>query len=328
MNSPIEIKASQEGWGWRGKLASLLSRHGSMTSDDRKTASYQTHNKRAQILYASFLELRGMGYKVDDTSNLKTKHIEALVERWEKDGQSPSTIQNKISVFRVFARWIGKAGMVRSADGLVKTPGAATRTYVAKEPKGWTANGVATSMIEQVERYDARVGMQLRCCLVFGLRMQEAIELKPHRADKGDYIVVSDGTKGGRARVVPLDTPDKRDLLEKCKKLVGCFRNAYMGEPGNTLAQNKRRFFYVMEKFKITRDALGVTAHGLRHEYVNKRYEELTGDKSPVEGGAVAAENPELDHEARTVIAEEVGHTRPSIVSCYSGSRRTATKTA
>ena len=323
MSTPDETKKEPAGWGWRGKLAVILGKHGSTTSDGKKIASHITHNTRAQVLYASFRELRQLGYKLEDPSNLKPKHIDALVKLWEGNGQAPATIQNKISVFRVFTVWIGKQGMIRSAESLVTTQGAATRSYVAKEPKGWSANGVSKDVIGQVEQFDGRVGMQVRLCLVFGLRMQESIELKPNRVDKGDYMVVSDGTKGGRARVVPIDTKDKRDLVEQCKKLVGYAKNAYMGEPGKTLAQNKRRFKYLMEKFGITKNDLGVTAHGLRHEYVNKRYEELAGDKSPVEGGTVARTDKELDHSVRTVIAEEVGHTRPSIVSCYSGSGRT-----
>lgn len=325
-DTPKGNKAECDGWGWRGKLAVLLGKYGSKTSDQRKAASHQTHNKRSQILYASFKELRDLGYKLDEPANLKPKHIEALVKLWEKDGQSPSTIQNKISVFRVFSKWIGKEGMILASESLVQTPGAATRSYVAKEPKGWTAKGVSTGLIEQVEQFDSRVGIQLRACLVFGLRMKETLELKPHRVDKGDYMVVSDGTKGGRARVVPINTKEKRDLLEQCKKLVGHAKNAYLGDPEFTLTQNRRRFYYVLDKFGITVDDLGVTAHGLRHEYVNGRYEQITGDKSPVEGGTISIENPELDLSARTEIAEEVGHTRPSIVSCYSGSRRTAKK--
>jgi integrase len=263
---------------------------------------------------------------LDEPANLKPKHLEALVKHWEKDEQSPSTIQNKISVFRVFAGWIGKAGMIKDAESYVETPGAATRSYVAEEPKGWSANSVPLDVISEVELFDARVGLQLRTCLIFGLRVQEAIELKPHRTDKGDYLVITDGTKGGRARVVPLDTPEKIELLEQCKKLVGHGKNSFMGAPGHSLLQNKNRFYYLMKKFGITKEMLGVTAHGLRHEYVNGRYEELAGGKSPVEGGTVARDNPELDHSARTIIAEEVGHTRPNIVSCYTGSCRTVAK--
>jgi site-specific recombinase XerC len=327
MNSPIENREIQTRWGWKGILASLLEVHGSVTQDKSKAASHLTHTKRAQVLYSSFGELRELGYKLNDPRNLKPKHIDALVGKWESDGQSPSSIQNKISIFRVYCGWIGKGGMIQSAESLVETLGAATRSYVATESKAWTSNGVSFEVIQKVEEFDARVGMQLRICVVFGLRMNEAIELKPNRADKDDYLVISDGTKGGRARVVPINTEEKRALLEQCKKLVGYTKNAYMGEPTNSLLQNKNRFYYVMRKFGITKEDLGVTAHGLRHEYVNQRYHELAGDKSPVEGGTIARDNPELDHSVRTVIAEEVGHTRPSIVSCYSGSRRTVKKT-
>jgi integrase len=325
MNTPAENRRQTPGWGWRGKLATLLGKYGSLTTDQRKFASHQTHTKRAQILYASFKELRELGYRLDEPANFKPKHLAALVQFWEKDGQSPSTIQNKISVFRVFSGWIGKAGMIRAAESYVQTPGAATRSYVATEPKGWTANSIPLEIISQVEEFDARVGLQLRTCLTFGLRVKESVEFKPHRVDKGDYMIVTDGTKGGRARAVPIDTDEKRELLEQCKRLVGHAKNAFLGDPQHSLLQNKNRFYYVMKKFGITRTQLGVTAHGLRHEYVNGRYELLTGNKSPVEGGTLAKDNPELDYAARITIAEEVGHTRPSIVSCYSGSRRTVT---
>ncbi len=175
MNTPIEIKKT-EGWGWKGKLAVLLGKYGSRTTDQRKAASHKTHNTRAQVLYASFKELRQLGFRLDEPANLKPKHLQALVKLWEEDGQSPSTIQNKISVFRVFAGWIGKAGMIKDAESYVQTPGAATRSYVATEPKGWTANSVTLDVISKVEAFDARVGLQLRTCLIFGLRMQEAIE--------------------------------------------------------------------------------------------------------------------------------------------------------
>lgn len=311
---------------WKGQIAALLAIHGDETVSGEKVASHRTHMKRAQVLYASFGELRDLGFKLSDVSNLRTKHIKALVGYWEKDGQSPSTIQNKISIFRVFSKWIDKNGMIGPAEGLVKTPGAATRSYVAVQAKGWDANDVPIELIDEVESGDLIVGMQLRLCRMFGLRMQEAVQLRPHRADKGDYLVITDGTKGGRARVVPIKTAEQRDLLVQCKNLVGFAKNAHMGMSGKTLKQNKRRFYTIMDKFGINKKTSGVTAHGLRHEYVNRRYEEMAGGKSPVEGGTVARDDPELDHEVRIVIAEEVGHTRPSIVSCYSGSRRTVQK--
>jgi hypothetical protein len=157
MNSPIENHQKPASWGWRGKLAALLATNGSVTSDKTKVASDLTHTKRAQVLFASFEELRKLGYKIKDPGNLKPKHMAALVDFWEKESQSPSTIQNKISVFRVFAGWIKKDGMIPAAESLVKTPGAATRSYVTKEPKGWTVNGVSLEVIEQVEQFDARV---------------------------------------------------------------------------------------------------------------------------------------------------------------------------
>lgn len=61
-------------------------------------------------------------------------------------------------------------------------------------------------------------------------------------------MVVSDGTKVGRARVVPINTQEKRDLLEQCKRLVGHAKNAYLGDPEFTLTQNRRRFYIVTSR--------------------------------------------------------------------------------
>jgi integrase len=61
----------------------------------------------------------------------------------------------------------------------------------------------------------------------------------------------------------------------------------------------------------------GITSHGLRHEYANNRYQDLTGSDSPVRGGA--AVNEQTDQAARQVVAEELGHSRESVTTHYLG---------
>ena len=41
-----------------------------------------------------------------------------------------------------------------------------------------------------------------------------------------------------------------------------------------------------MKKFGVTQKALGVTPHGLQHEYAGERYEAVAGAAPPVRGGA------------------------------------------
>jgi integrase len=165
--------------------------------------------------------------------------------------------------------------------------------------------------------------------LRYGLRVKEAIMCRPHVAevDGGLQIIAADhfeprlkverGTKGGRRRTVPIDSDAKRVALEAAKRLAR-FRDAHLGRPGRTLQQNHRRFYYVLGKFGITKDMLGVTAHGLRHQYANDRYEEYAGTPSPVRSGEPIGR--EADHQARLRVVEELGHARTTISNAYLGS--------
>jgi integrase len=79
-----------------------------------------------------------------------------------------------------------------------------------------------------------------------------------------------------------------------------------------------RRLRYVMERFGITRAALGVVPHGLRHQGAAEDFERLTGAAPPVAGGP--AVDADLDRRARLEISSRLGHGRVQIVSAYLGS--------
>ncbi|MGH8627536.1 MAG: hypothetical protein ACREYC_20450, partial [Gammaproteobacteria bacterium] len=63
--------------------------------------------------------------------------------------------------------------------------------------------------------------------------------------------------------------------------------------------------------------------HGLRHEYAQSRYQELTGWKAPAAGGPKSAEltadQKRLDQDARIAISCELGHEREQITAVYLG---------
>ncbi len=63
--------------------------------------------------------------------------------------------------------------------------------------------------------------------------------------------------------------------------------------------------------------------HGLRHAYAQRRYEELTGWKSPAGGGPATRqlnrEQCAIDRQARLTISQELGHERAQVVSIYLG---------
>lgn len=104
----------------------------------------------------------------------------------------------------------------------------------------------------------------------FGLRMREAALLKPHQADQGAYLAVNWGTKGGRDRVIPIQTDYQREVLQRVKTHVT--RKTHSLIPADySFKQWKNYYYYVCRENGISRKN-GITSHGLRHERLNEIY--------------------------------------------------------
>jgi len=117
-------------------------------------------------------------------------------------------------------------------------------------------------------------------------------------------------------RCIPIDMTAKREALDAAKAMVGS-DSQFLADPSRTLVQNLNRLANVMKKFGVTHEALGVTPHGLRHEYAGDRYEALAGVASPVRGGA--STDSATDDGARLQVAEELGHSRTQVTCAYLG---------
>jgi hypothetical protein len=157
----------------------------------------------------------------------------------------------------------------------------------------------------------------------FGLRMKEAALLKPHQADRGHYLAVNWGTKGGRARVIDIQTDYQRDVLNRAKALVVGQRGSMVPAEYSFKAW-RNQYYYVCHKAGISRKN-GIVSHGLRHERLNEVYHAITGIKSPIKR---SREDPVdkktaflLDEVARQEIAEIAGHSRSSVAAAYIGAR-------
>lgn len=95
-----------------------------------------------------------------------------------------------------------------------------------------------------------------------------------------------------------------------------CVSPCSTSDPQRNLAQWKNHYYQVVRSCGITRRD-GITSHGLRHQYANERYRELTGADSPVRGGAPV--DRDTDQGARQVVAEELGHSRAAVTTHYLG---------
>ena len=309
------------GMPWQQKLQSIIDKHNRQALNKPKVISYKTMEERARTIFLAFRQMREGGFKVDDPSNLKPKHIDYLCARWLEEKLSAATLQSRLSIMRGFCKWIHKDGMVMSPAHYFGEHG--KRSYIAKEDKSFSAVGIdIDALIAKVLAEDFHVGMQLTVQFAFGLRRKEAVMFKPFRADKGEYLSVTDGTKGGRDRIVPIRTDSQRQALTVAKALAKT-PDGFLGNPQLTLEQALYRYSNLVRKHGITEKLLGVTGHGLRHQYANDRYEEIAGEASPVRGGHATGVDDEL---ARLTVTEELGHSRKQITAAYYGSSKNLNK--
>jgi len=349
MTKDSRSAASGEPEGWKRELQSIIDRFNPLHARYPKGVSHKTQEDRAYFLFYAFrlLRIRPGKFKKLRPRNIGERHITYLVEYWVREGKAPGTLQAYLSILRTFCNWLDKPGMVKKAEAYVSDPAFVARCYTAAQDKAWTAHGILPEeKIAEVKAFDLRVGVQLLLQHHFALRVKEAIMLRPRLAEVDGHVMLTSythtykdvqayvaltamaikrGTKGGRLRHVPIDTPGKRAALEEAKQLAE-HEAAHLGSADKSLAQNLRRFYYVMERCGITQAQLGITAHGQRHQYAGDLYEKVSGTPAPVRAGDRV--DRQIDRAGRLLVAQHLGHAREGITGAYLGGiRRRAPET-
>ncbi|WP_186057921.1 helix-turn-helix domain-containing protein [Burkholderia gladioli] len=304
----------------RDALLVLFSEHvaeiHSTTRISMRALSIKTQEYRATAICKAFVELREGGFALQTPWSLKAKHIEYLVERWVEDKQSGGTIENKLTYIRALARWMGKANLVGTlADYVDRREAGLERNYVATEDKSWVANGVdAAAKIEEISRTCPYTAVQLKLQAAFGLRIEESFMLRPLEAVRDSRTLdVTRGTKGGRPRQVPIER--KIAILEEAARLSNGVTGSTI-PAGRTLKQWRDWYYYVLAKHGVTKNGIGVTSHGLRHEFLQTLYEEVAEVPAPIKGSA-ARPDPAAHAEAKRRVVVAAGHSRPSKANAY-----------
>ncbi|WP_186031986.1 integrase domain-containing protein [Burkholderia gladioli] len=304
----------------RDALMVLFSEHvaeiHSTTRISMRALSIKTQEYRATAICKAFVELREGGFALQTPWSLKAKHIKYLVERWVEDKQSGGTIENKLTYMRALAQWMGKANLVGTlADYVDRREAGLERNYVATEDKSWVANGVdAAAKIEEISRTCPYTAVQLKLQAAFGLRIEESFMLRPLEAVRDSRTLdVTRGTKGGRPRQVPIER--KIAILEEAARLSNGVTGSTI-PAGRTLKQWRDWYYYVLAKHGVTKNGIGVTSHGLRHEYLQTLYEEVAEVPAPIKGSG-ARPDPAAHAEAKRRVVVAAGHSRPSKANAY-----------
>jgi hypothetical protein len=273
-----------------------------------RDGSYATQADREHILDLCADQLHEMGVRGLHAQGFKPKHVEKLVERWLAEQLSPGTMKNRMSQLRWLAEKIGKENIVARTNAAYGIP---DRVYVTNVSK---AKELDMNQLEQIRC--PYTHMSLRLEDGFGLRREASIKIVPGKADRGDVLVLkASWNKGGREIVVPIRTPEQRQLLEEAKALAN----------GRSLvAPGYATYVAYLKHFRYECERVGIHGvHGHRHRYAQRRYHELTGWECPAHGGPTSKQltkqQKTIDREAREEISHEMGHGREAITAVYLG---------
>ena len=274
---------------------------------DNRDGGFSTQATRSRILDLIASQLQELGFRRMQPRSLKPKHVDALITHWQDQGISVGTQKNRLSTLRWWAKKVNKPSII-AKDNTVY--GIGKREYVAKASKAQELDAKKLSEIT-----DTHVRLSIRLQAAFGLRREESMKFNPSYAMQGDLIrLKSSWTKGGRARTVPIRNEQQRQLLREVKALA----------KGGSLILAQLNYVQQLHRYERQLRNVGMSRlHGLRHDYAQRRYEELTGWKAWVAGGpasdSLTIDQRALDHEARVTISRELGHARAAISAVYLG---------
>ncbi|CAG9186017.1 helix-turn-helix domain-containing protein [Cupriavidus pampae] len=328
MGIRIDYRGKIRSYGFPKRLESELialfednvDRIHSQTRRSRNALSVKTQEYRLVGVCAAIRELRGEGgYAIESPWSIRHKHVTWLVTYWVKKGQTGGTIENKLTYLRATAHWMGKPNLVLTLERYVDRKAAGLkRHYTAQEDLSWSGKGIDIDVeIRRIEAEDAIAGLQLRLMWKFGLRVEEAFKFRPTQDLRDGAIFVSEGSKGGRSRPVPITRPKEQyDLLVA----AAGFKNSRTGSTipdAHSYDSWSNHFYELVAKHGVTKEGrLGRTPHGLRHEYMQGLYTDVTGELAPIKDGSRRVDR-EVHREGQRRVAEAAGHSRVSKANAY-----------
>lgn len=236
-----------------------------------------------------------------------------------------STAQNRLSS-------VNRTMPALRGDQYVKLPSPSKalgmqRTVVRHlVPQGQDREQVKQIVDALCSKHQLRAAAIVLLARATGMRLREAIladlpRLSREARDIGK-INIQDGTKGGRAgaaapRWIVVDD-----------HILGALQFAVQVSPagGRNLIALNESYRSVLQKVVLPgRDLLHAHYlkgfHQLRAAYACERYEQITQQCAPINGGQCYRLDRHLDREARSQISYELGHGRFDVIAAYIGGR-------
>ncbi len=292
-------------------------------ANGKGVCSSRTRKERTRFYLNMVGRLWDLNFKIRKLESLSEKHVEALLEYWYSQGHVAGSLHTRLSMISVLCDWMGKRGVAKTIRTYFPND-EMRRCTVVKESKAWKAKQVdPVAIIKKAAQIDERLAVMLALQYTFGLRVKESIEIRPAHAliEGGKTLELNQGTKGGKSRTVPVDTPEKRDVIQWALRVANSDNTKRVRWPSCTWTQAQNRFYHlVRNRLGVTKKELGVTPHGLRHEWSQDEYKAQTGLPTPVEGGALGKIDRTTHQMASMTVSRWLGHGRIDVTTSYYGS--------
>lgn len=170
-----------------------------------------------------------------------------------------------------------------------------------------------------------------------GFRFEEAAKSNPsimfQEAHQKSAVTISDGTKGGQPRVLPITSQNQIDALKNA--------SAIQGQDRSMIPSHQSYIQFSRETYREHAN-IGHQSHGERHTFAHNSYSHHMQSQTGVKGiecpiasgygrsekhhqyiadrvGCTVQEAKQLDSSARMSVAEELGHHRIDITNAYLG---------
>jgi len=262
--------------------------------------------------FKQFAKNEGIGRMERVSPELVQEYGSQVAERVERGELSPAYAQNLVSSVNTVMN-AATRGEWRSVSP-TKDCNIQHRDNVRSTP---TPERINTQSMQLAERQAAVINLAQD----LGLRSKEASLLNAKHAlsqavERG-VVSVSDGTKGGREREIPITHERQIETLREAAQAQGEARAVMPPE------QNWREWREggLREAREAVAEAAGARGlHDLRATYAAKRYQAICGHPAPCNGGTIS--DRAADRAAREQIAQELGHGRIDVVSAYIGSSK------
>ncbi len=268
--------------------------------------------------FANWAKEEGVKKMENVTAELVKEYGKELAEKVNSGEMAAATAQNYVSAINSVMA-IATQGDWKSVSP-TKDCSISERSQVRQDAPGALDRTAYSRALDAVRaEVGERAAAVVELARELGLRSKEASLLDARaalaEASERGAVTITEGSKGGREREVPITSPGQVQALERAAQAQGDARAVMPpGENWQSWREGQLR-----DARELVQAATGGGLHDLRAAYACQRYESLTGHAAPCAGGEI--HDRAADLAARLEISAELGHGRVDVASEYLGGR-------